>query len=412
MDLLLLSNSTNYGQPMFTHAAEAFAEVAAGDPVTFVPYALADWDDYADRVTAAFGAFDIEVVSAHRSGAPDRAILEAEVVMMGGGNTLPAARHPLRPRRDRGARPPRARRRDPVHGRVGRHQRRVPDDPHHQRHADLPTAELRPLWVWCRSRSTCTTSTPTRTRRSWGRAARSGSRSSSRRTTARCSPCTRVRGCGSAGTTATVTGPARLFQRTGSEAFADGFDVSNCCDLTPKFDDGRRPARLIVITAGADPSRSAVSFGLQSSLSGDLSGIRPVRPDPSSPLSEPTSRSAMPPSPSVRRDRRRLLRSELRRHRRQDGQRSRPPLRAVRDPLGDRQPAVGPRRRRGARRQAERHPDLRRTSPTRSRRPDGSPTSSSSAWRPRAACSRPPSAGSCSTPSTAGWTSSTACTSS
>ena len=88
MELLLLSNSTNYGGTMFSHAAEAFAGVSAGDTVTFVPYALADWDDYAERVTDALGAFDIEVVSAHRSSAPDQAILEAKVLMMGGGNTF------------------------------------------------------------------------------------------------------------------------------------------------------------------------------------------------------------------------------------------------------------------------------------------------------------------------------------
>src|SRR4051812_46244255 len=88
VDLLLLSNSTNHGCAMFSHAAEAFAEVAAGDTVTFIPFALADWADYADRVTHALGAFGIEVVSAHRSPAPDRAILDAAVVMMGGGNTF------------------------------------------------------------------------------------------------------------------------------------------------------------------------------------------------------------------------------------------------------------------------------------------------------------------------------------
>ena len=69
MELLLLSNSTNYGGTMFSHAAETFAEVSAGDKVTFVPYALADWDDYADRAAAALGAFGVEVVSAHRSSA-------------------------------------------------------------------------------------------------------------------------------------------------------------------------------------------------------------------------------------------------------------------------------------------------------------------------------------------------------
>src|SRR5947209_6316013 len=88
MELLLLSNSTNYGSTMFHHAATAFGDVVAGSTVTFIPYALADWDGYADRVSAAFGALGIEVVSAHRADDAARAILDAEVVMMGGGNTF------------------------------------------------------------------------------------------------------------------------------------------------------------------------------------------------------------------------------------------------------------------------------------------------------------------------------------
>ncbi len=88
MELLLLSNSTNFGRPMFAHAAEPFVEVAGGRRVTFIPYALADWDDYADRAIQAMGQLGIEAVSAHRAGAPARAVLEAEVVMMGGGNTF------------------------------------------------------------------------------------------------------------------------------------------------------------------------------------------------------------------------------------------------------------------------------------------------------------------------------------
>jgi dipeptidase E len=88
MELLLLSNSWNYGEEMYSHAAEAFAEVVDGDRVTFVPFALADWDGYADRAIAAFASFGVEATSAHRSPDPDRAILEADVVMMGGGNTF------------------------------------------------------------------------------------------------------------------------------------------------------------------------------------------------------------------------------------------------------------------------------------------------------------------------------------
>ena len=73
---------------MFAHAAEEFRAVAAGDVVTFIPFALADWDDYSGRVAAAFGALDIEVRSAHHCGDPRRAILDAPVVMMGGGNSF------------------------------------------------------------------------------------------------------------------------------------------------------------------------------------------------------------------------------------------------------------------------------------------------------------------------------------
>ena len=101
--------------------------------------------------------------------------------------------------------------------------------------------------------------------------------------------------------------------------------------------------------------------------------------------------------------RRRLLRSQLRRHRRQDRQRPRPPLREVRDPVGHRQRAGRPRRRRGA----------RRRSPTASRSVATWPTPSRSAGSGprllhlrhgarRAACCRPSSAASCSRPSTAG----------
>ncbi len=88
MELLLLSNSTNFGGTMFHHAADAFQEVVGTDTVTFVPFALAAWDEYADRVTAAFDAMGIRAVSAHRSADPALAIRDAPVVMVGGGNSF------------------------------------------------------------------------------------------------------------------------------------------------------------------------------------------------------------------------------------------------------------------------------------------------------------------------------------
>lgn len=88
MELLLLSNSTNYGQAMYSHAAKAFSEAAARRTVTFIPFALANWDDYSRRAIGAIERLGIRATSAHHASAPDRAILEAEVVMMGGGNTF------------------------------------------------------------------------------------------------------------------------------------------------------------------------------------------------------------------------------------------------------------------------------------------------------------------------------------
>lgn len=73
---------------MYSHAADDLVEVVGGAPVTFVPYALADWDGYADRVTEALARLGVVATSAHELRDPARAILDAEVVMVGGGNTF------------------------------------------------------------------------------------------------------------------------------------------------------------------------------------------------------------------------------------------------------------------------------------------------------------------------------------
>jgi dipeptidase E len=240
MELLLLSNSTNYGQTMFSHAAAAFAEVAAGRPVTFIPFALADWDDYADRVIAAMGDFGVAATSAHRSSAPDRTILEAEVVMMGGGNTFRLL--------------------DTLHHLNvidGLRQRVLAGDAHYigasagtnvacpsiRTTNDMPICRppvfdalgLVPFQInlhYVDADPVSTFMGETRDTRieefleendcpvlamyegSW----------------------LRIRD-----EAAIVTGPARLFEREGCESFADGVDVSHLMELTPTFDGGRRP---------------------------------------------------------------------------------------------------------------------------------------------------------------------------
>jgi dipeptidase E len=242
MELLLLSNSTNYGEAMFSHAAEAFLEVAAGDPVTFVPFALADWDDYADRAIAALGRYGVDVTSAHRSGAPDRAILEADVVMMGGGNTfrLLDSLYGLDVIAQLGERV-----RSGATRYMGASAGTNVACPTIRTTNDMPICRpplfdalgLVPFQInlhYVDADPLSTYMGETRENRieefleenncpvlamyegSWLRV--SGDR-------------------------ATVTGPARLFRREGCEAFEDGADVSQLLGLTPVFDGGARPQK-------------------------------------------------------------------------------------------------------------------------------------------------------------------------
>ena len=242
MELLLLSNSTNYGQEMFSHAAEAFVEVAAGDPVTFVPFALADWDDYADRAIAALGHYGVDVTSAHRSGAPDRAILEADVVMMGGGNTfrLLDALYGLDVVAQLGERV-----RSGATRYMGASAGTNVACPTIRTTNDMPICRpplfdalgLVPFQInlhYVDADPLSTYMGETRENRieefleenncpvlamyegSWLRVS---------------------------GDLATVTGPARLFRREGCEAFEDGVDVSQLLGLTPLFDGGVRPQK-------------------------------------------------------------------------------------------------------------------------------------------------------------------------
>jgi len=242
MELLLLSNSTNFGEAMYAHAAEAFAEVAADDQVVFVPFALADWDTYADRAIAAFAAIGIEATSAHHADAPDRAILEADVVMMGGGNTfrLLDTLYTLGVVEGLGERV-----RVGATRYLGASAGTNVACPSIRTTNDMPICQppsfvalgLVPFQInlhYVDSDPASTFMGETREERieefleenncpvlamyegTWLRVSQDR---------------------------ATVEGPARLFERAGCEAFADGVDVSHLLDLTPTFDGGRRPER-------------------------------------------------------------------------------------------------------------------------------------------------------------------------
>lgn len=247
MELLLLSNSMNFGSAMFHHAADAFVEVVRSDTVMFVPYALADWDDYADRVTEAFGELGIRAESAHRATDPRRAILEADVVMMGGGNTfrLLDTLCGLDVVSDLGRRV-----RQGATRYLGASAGTNLACPSIRTTNDMPICHpptfaaigLLPFQINLHYVDPDPSSTfmgETRDERiaefleenncpvlamfegSWLRVA---------------------------GDMATVTGRARLFQRDACEDFRDGVDISHLLDLIPHFDQGRRPIHLAQLT--------------------------------------------------------------------------------------------------------------------------------------------------------------------
>lgn len=242
MDLLLLSNSTNHGSTMFAHAAEAMAEVVAGEVVTFVPFALADWDGYAVRVEAALAVLGIEVRSAHRSPAPDRAILEAGVVLMGGGNTfrLLDCLYGLGVVDGLGER---VRAGDTRY--LGASAGTNVACPSIRTTNDMPICVppsfaalgLLPFQInlhYVDADPDSTFMGETREERIQEFLEENN-----------CPVLAMYEGTWLrvAGQAAAVTGRARLFERTGTESFADGVDVSQLLDLVPVFDGGRRPRR-------------------------------------------------------------------------------------------------------------------------------------------------------------------------
>jgi dipeptidase E len=90
MRLLLLSNSTNHGEPYLSHAAEWMASfLADARRVAFVPYAgvTISYDDYAGRVAEALAPLGVELLPVHR-GDPLDVLAEADAVAVGGGNTF------------------------------------------------------------------------------------------------------------------------------------------------------------------------------------------------------------------------------------------------------------------------------------------------------------------------------------
>jgi dipeptidase E len=93
--LLLLSNSTQYGSGYLDHAAPAIqAFLGPRGHVAFVPFAVFDWDQYEAKARARFAEMGYGLESVHRHmNDPAQLLGKADCVFIGGGNTFRLLHH-------------------------------------------------------------------------------------------------------------------------------------------------------------------------------------------------------------------------------------------------------------------------------------------------------------------------------
>ena len=87
--LLLISNSTLYGGGYLDHVADEIVDfLGTVKRVLFVPFALANRDAYAAQARARFAAMGFALDSLHEATDKQRAVVTAEAIFIGGGNTF------------------------------------------------------------------------------------------------------------------------------------------------------------------------------------------------------------------------------------------------------------------------------------------------------------------------------------
>lgn len=92
--LLILSNSTNYGEKNYLtfgrgHIQEFLKDVN-GAEVLFFPYAAVgfSYDEYTEKVSKVLSDKGIKIKSIHKTKEPVKALQSAKALMVGGGNTF------------------------------------------------------------------------------------------------------------------------------------------------------------------------------------------------------------------------------------------------------------------------------------------------------------------------------------
>lgn len=90
--LLLISNSTNYGEQYLEYTIPQIKEFLSEDTkeVLFVPYAGVGmtYDEYSLKVENVFSRMGYGLKSLHRSTDPAADVMGAEAIVIGGGNTF------------------------------------------------------------------------------------------------------------------------------------------------------------------------------------------------------------------------------------------------------------------------------------------------------------------------------------
>ena len=91
MKLLLISNSTNPGEPYLDYPKNNIKSFLGNSPVKalFIPYAAVtfSFDVYEEKVSERFREIGHEIVSIHRFSNPLDAVRSAAAIVVGGGNT-------------------------------------------------------------------------------------------------------------------------------------------------------------------------------------------------------------------------------------------------------------------------------------------------------------------------------------
>lgn len=91
MELLLLSNSTNYNEPYLDWCSKSICAYLKGrKEIVFIPYAgvSISYEEYEKRVKEGLSANGCQVKSIHHSSNAKETVLNADAIVVGGGNTF------------------------------------------------------------------------------------------------------------------------------------------------------------------------------------------------------------------------------------------------------------------------------------------------------------------------------------